>query len=226
MTDCEVPPAEYYIELQKDLIRRHPKACRHVIEHLVVLEAFFDNSIVAGFSYGVAKAQLLKVKAVLLGNLVGRFGSTADPEKTEAIMNFDPLREQTHVRQFLGCTNWTRWFLPEYYPIAAKILGQFNKAEACFPPEGLGGTKAPATTDPKMLEGHNAVLAIKLMARHCVNRAVMDVAGAIDGSRPLELIAGACGYGWGGVVVQMNADMTNFNVLLIVGGGFTDSHQN
>ena len=79
MTDCEVPPSKYYIELQKDLIRMHPKSCRHVIEHLVVLEAFFDNSIVAGFSYGVAKAQLLKVKAVLLGNLVGRFGSTADP---------------------------------------------------------------------------------------------------------------------------------------------------
>ena len=105
MADCEVPPAEYYIELEKDLIRRHPKSSKHVIEHLVALEAFFDNSIVAGFSYGVAKAQLLKVKAVLLGNLVGRFGSTADPEKTAAIMNFDPLREQTHVRQFLGCTN-------------------------------------------------------------------------------------------------------------------------
>ena len=113
MADCEVPPAEYYVELQKDMVRRHPKACRHVLDHLLALEAFFDNSIAAGFSYGVAKAQLLKVKAVLLGNLVGHFGSTADPEKTEAIMKFDPLREQTHVRQFLGCTNWIRWFLPE-----------------------------------------------------------------------------------------------------------------
>ena len=33
MTDCEVPPAEYYIELLKDMVRRHPKACRHVLEH-------------------------------------------------------------------------------------------------------------------------------------------------------------------------------------------------
>ena len=117
MTDCEVPPAENYVELLKDMIRRRPKACRHVLEHLLALEAFFDNSIVAGFSYGVVKAQLLKVKAVLLGNLVGRFGSTADPEKTEAIMKFDLLREQTHVRQSSdapigldgSCRNTTQW---------------------------------------------------------------------------------------------------------------------
>ena len=41
-------------------------------------------------------------------------------------MKFDPLKEQTHVRQFLGCTNWVRWFLEDYYAVAAKILGQFN----------------------------------------------------------------------------------------------------
>ena len=78
MTDCEVPPAGYYVELLKDMIRRHPKACKHVLEHLYVLEAFFDNFIVAGFSYGVSKSQLLKTKAVLLGNLVGRL----DPQPT------------------------------------------------------------------------------------------------------------------------------------------------
>eukprot|EP00959_Pyramimonas_sp_CCMP1952_P436282 9135919-Pyramimonas_sp.AAC.1 len=53
----------------------------------------------------------------------------------------------------------------------------------------------------------------------------MDVAGAIDGTRPLEQIADACGYGWGGVVLQMDAAMTGFNVLLIVGGGFTGAQQ-
>ena len=90
--------------------------------------------------------------------------------------------------------------------------------DACFPREGLGGPKTPATNDPNILEGYRAVLAIKLMARHCVNRAAMDVAGAIDGSRPLELIADACGYGWGRVVLHINADMTCFNMLLIVGG--------
>ena len=123
MVDCELPPEEYYVELEKDMIRRHPKASKHVISHLQALEAFLDNSIVAGFSFGVEKALLFRTKATLLGNLVGRFGSTADPEKTEALMKFDPLKEQTHVRQFLGCTNWVRWYLADYYAVAAKILG-------------------------------------------------------------------------------------------------------
>ena len=116
--------------------------------------------------------------------------------------------------------------MPETYPVAAKILGQYNKPDAEFPPEGLGGPKAQATSDSKVQEAHRAVLAIKLMVQYCVNRAVMDVAGAIDGTRPLELIADACGYGWGGAVLQMDAAMTAFNVLLIVGGGFTEAQQN
>ena len=50
--------------------KAHPKASKHVISHLLALEAFFDNSILAGFSFGVEKALLLRVKATLLGNLV------------------------------------------------------------------------------------------------------------------------------------------------------------
>ena len=92
MVDCEVPPEEYYDELLKDMTIRHPKTNKHVLYHLQALEAFFDVSILAGFSFGAEKAQLLRTKATLLGNLVGRFGSTADPEKTEAIMKFDPLK--------------------------------------------------------------------------------------------------------------------------------------
>ena len=42
MIGCEVPPAAYYVELLKDMVRRHPKACRHVLEHLLSLEAFFE----------------------------------------------------------------------------------------------------------------------------------------------------------------------------------------
>ena len=60
--------------------------------------------------------------------------------------------------------------------------------------------------------------AIKLMRRHCVNRAVPDMAGAIDGTRPLEIIADACGYGWGAECLQMSVDYLTFNVLMMVGG--------
>ena len=59
-----------------------------MLERLLALEALFDNPTAAGFSYGVAKAWLLKRKAVLLCNLVARFGSAVDPGKTEAFMQF------------------------------------------------------------------------------------------------------------------------------------------
>ena len=96
-----------------------------------------------------------------------------------------------------------------------------------FPSEGLGGPASlkAAETNAQIRDGHNAVRAIKLMCKYCVNRAVPDMAAAIDGTRPLEIIADACGYGWGAVCVQMSEDLLTFNVLMIVGGGFTYAQQ-
>ena len=59
------------------------------------------------------------------------------------------------------------------------------------------------------------VRAIKIMAAHCIETAVMDEAAAIDGSRPLEQIADARGYAWGSTDVQMTHDLTRFKVLLM-----------
>ena len=53
----------------------------------------------------------------------------------------------------------------------------------------------------------------------------MDVAGAIDGSRPLETIADSCGYGWGSTCLQMSSDLTRFRVLLMAGKGLTPAQQ-
>ena len=70
-----------------------------------------------------------------------------------------------------------------------------------------------------------AVRAITQMTQFCVNRAVLDVAGAIDCTRPLEMIADACGCGWRGVCLQMKSDMAGLNVLMIVGEGFAEPRQ-
>ena len=91
------------------------------------------------------------------------------------------------MRQFVGCTNWIRWYLASYYATAVKMLAEFMKPDAKFPEPGLG---APGENS----EGSKVVRAIKLMAAHCIETAVMDEAAAIDGSRPLEQIADACGY--------------------------------
>ena len=67
------------------------------------------------------------IKGILLGHVVARTGSTADAERTEAIVTFAPLKDATHIRQFIGCTNWIRWYLAVHYAVAAKILGEYMK---------------------------------------------------------------------------------------------------
>ena len=63
------------------------------------------------------------------------------------------------------------------------------------------------------------------MAVHSIETAVFDEAAAIDGSRPLEQVADACGYAWGSTCLQMTADLSRFKVLLMVGKGFTPAQQ-
>ena len=102
------PTAAYYAALKLDLQARHPKADRHLVDHLVSLEAFLDRSIVVGFSFGVNKAVVAAVKGKLLGHTISRAGCEPDPERCQAVRDFPPLREKVHVQQFLGCANWLR----------------------------------------------------------------------------------------------------------------------
>jgi hypothetical protein len=217
LTDVECPTEEYYDALATDMAARHPDAAPYVLEHLAALEVFLDTSILAGFSYGTgAKALIAVQKGKLLGHIVSRTGASADAERTQAITEFAPLKDPTHVRQFVGSTNWVRWCMPSCYATAVKILGEYMKPGAVFPAAGLG---------PGETTGDKAVKAIKLMAKHSIETAVMDEAGAIDGSRPLEQVADACGYAWGSTNVQMTADLFCFKVLLMVGKGFTPAQQ-
>ena len=188
------------------------------MEHAISLEAFLDTSIVAGFSYGVDKAQVAVIAGKLLGHMVSRSGASAESDRVQAIVEFAPLKEPSHVRQFVGCTNWIRWYLASYYATAVKILAEYMRPEAKFPAIGLGA-------EGEKSEGSKVVRAIKIMAAHCIETAVMDEAAAIDGSRPLEQIADACGYAWGSTDVQMTHDLTRFKVLLMAGKGLTPAQQ-
>ena len=88
------------------------------------------------------------------------------------------------------------------------------KPGAKFPENGLG---APGNKS----SGDKAVFAIKLMCEHAIAISCLDEASAIDGSRPLEQVADACGIAWGSTNLQMTADLSGFKVLAMVGKGFT-----
>ena len=167
------------------------------------------------FGAGV-KAQIAVSEGGLLEHKVGRRGAHADGERIKAIDEFAPLRDQSQVRQFVGSTNWGRWYMASMYATAVKILGEYMKPGAKFPEAGLG---------PGSTTGDKAVKAIKLMAKHNIETAVLDEAGAIDGGRPLEQIADACGYAWGSTNVQMTADLSRFKALLMTGKSFTPAQQ-
>ena len=71
----------YYEALAKDLRDRHKKACPHLLDHLVSLEAFLDKSILFGFSFGINKAEVCVAEGRLLGHKIGRNGSAPDEER-------------------------------------------------------------------------------------------------------------------------------------------------
>ena len=100
------------------------------------------------------------------------------------------------MRQFVGSTNWVRRYLFSCYATAVKMLGEYMKPGAVFPSEGLGAADLPTP-------GCKAVRRIKLLCNQATHLSSMDEASAIDGSRPLEQIADACGMAWGSTNVQM-----------------------
>ena len=210
------PTSAYYESLRADLGSRHPNADRHLVDHMVSLEAFLDRSIVVGFSFGVNKALVAAVEGKLLGHTISREGCKPDPERTQAVRDFPPLKEKVHVQQFLGCANWLRIYLPSEFAHAAKVLGEFQKPGAKFPDQGLGPGDTP---------GDKAVRAIKeMMTRHIMLN-VFDEAAAVSGRCPLEQIADASGIAVGGTVVQMSRDLSRFKVLLTHSKGLTPAQQ-
>ena len=210
------PTAAYYEALRAGLGSRHPIADRHLVDHMVSLEAFLDRSIIVGFSFGVNKALVAAVEGKLLGHTISRSGCRPDPERTQAVRDFPPLKEKVHVQQFLGCANWLRIYLPSEFAHAAKVLGEFQKPGAKFPDQGLGPGDTP---------GDKAVRAIKeMMTRHIMLN-VFDEAAAVSGRCPLEQIADASGIAVGGTVVQMSRDLSRFKVLLTHSKGLTPAQQ-
>ena len=68
----DLPTEEYYHLLRKRLMTDFPGSRPDVIEHISVLEEFFDVCLSIGFSLGINKMELLKSSVKLLGEIVTR----------------------------------------------------------------------------------------------------------------------------------------------------------
>ena len=212
----EEPPTDEYHYARMG--HRHPKACPHLLDHLVSLEAFLHKSILFGFSFGVRKAEVCVAEGKLLGHSIGRHGSAPDPERCQAVTDFPPWKEKLPFQQFLRCANWLRGrgYLPAEYGHAAKIWGR-QKPGAEFPAGGLGSSTTA---------GCKAFKATKKMMCDQITLAAFDEAAAADGSCPLEQVADASGIAVGGSAVQMSRDMAKLKVLMTRSKSLTPAQQN
>ncbi|MAB81808.1 MAG: hypothetical protein CMJ24_00005, partial [Phycisphaerae bacterium] len=201
----DFPTAEYYEAFEKDLPKRFPGISERVTEHLAATEPFYDLCIVLGFGLGAKKT---KDKAVvpeldILGDRVGREGREALDHHIQAIRDWSELRDPNAVRRFLGGFQWVRKHFPlEYIAALPSLTGQLKKTAVW----------------PASAEVTKAMKAIQRLAERCVKLAVVDEAAAISGVRPLERVADACVYGWGGSAFQSSADFRKLNVLGMYAG--------
>ena len=74
----ELPPDEYYDGLRRALKARFPKASSEMIEHTIPMIAAFDTAIAFALSFGIAKFQLARKEAELVG-VCRRVGPTPEP---------------------------------------------------------------------------------------------------------------------------------------------------
>jgi hypothetical protein len=216
MHEVEIPTEEYYEALRKSMGERHPKACNYLLDHLLELEAMFDVCIVSGFSMGIPKAILAATSGPMLGDNVGRHGRTPNGERVQGVWEFAPLKNLEQMQQFLGCCNWLRTYMVPLYSQLIKVLGPYLKEETVYPPGGLG---------PGNTAADKAVHGLKLLAKHYIEMGCLDEVAAINGTRPLEQIADSSGIAWGGMCIQMTADMGGFVMLCAAGKSLTPSQQ-
>ena len=58
---------------------------------------------------------------------IGRYGSSPDKDRCQAVVDCPPLKEKLHIQQFLGWFELAEAYLPAEHGLAAKILGAYTK---------------------------------------------------------------------------------------------------
>jgi len=90
-------------------------------EHLVRLEQMLERLDRDRWVLNVDKSKFLLPEVVFLGNRWSREGVSPDPDKVSCVALLPPPQNQTHLRSFLGCTNFFRHFIEHYAEIARPL---------------------------------------------------------------------------------------------------------
>lgn len=75
----------------------------------------------AGIALNPKKCHFFKEEVKILGFIVGKGKVRSDPERVEAIKNFNRPNNIKELRSFLGLTNYCREFIPQYAMISKPL---------------------------------------------------------------------------------------------------------
>ena len=93
-------------------------------EHLrIVLSILRDKQLYAKFS----KCEFWLDRVIFLGHVISAEGVWVDPSKIAAIVNWEPPRNVTEVRSFLGLAGYYRRFVQDFSIIASPITKLLTK---------------------------------------------------------------------------------------------------
>jgi hypothetical protein len=86
----------------------YSKSAKEHAKHLrVVLEKLRQNQLYAKFS----KCQFWLEKVAFLGHVLTAYGVSVDPEKIEAVPEWQQLKNVTDIQNFLGLAGYYRRFI-------------------------------------------------------------------------------------------------------------------
>ncbi|XP_074351340.1 uncharacterized protein LOC141690434 [Apium graveolens] len=91
----------------------------------IVFEVLRKERLYAKFS----KCEFWLVEVRFLGHIVGREGIRVDPEKVEAVMNWERPKTPTEVRSFMGLVGYYRRFVKDFSKIAVPLTKLTRKNE-------------------------------------------------------------------------------------------------
>ncbi|KAL0559353.1 hypothetical protein IC582_003962 [Cucumis melo] len=93
-------------------------------EHLrIILHTLCDKQMYAKFR----KCEFLLEQVVFLGHVVSAKGVSVDPQKVEAIVNWERLTSATEVRSFLGLARYYRCFIKDFSRLALPLTALTRK---------------------------------------------------------------------------------------------------
>jgi len=104
-------------EMEEEHTRRHRNHTHHVLEVLEKNDLYLKSE----------KCKFKKPEIEYLGVIVGQNSLRMDPKKLQSVAEWAPPKNSTEVRQFLGFTEYYRYFIPNYSKIARPLLDLTKK---------------------------------------------------------------------------------------------------